>query len=61
MSQVLIQQYLNHLQDLRKVSGTHRESVAESLQGDRLFVDRSSELRLDRRGIDQHAAGRDRE
>ncbi len=27
MSQVLIQQYLNHLQDLRKVSGTHRESV----------------------------------
>ncbi len=27
MSQVLIQQYLNHLQDLRKVSGTSRESV----------------------------------
>lgn len=27
MSQLLIQQYLNHLQDLRKVSGTHRESV----------------------------------
>jgi len=27
MSQVLIQQYLNELQDLRKVSGTHRESV----------------------------------
>ena len=27
MGQVLIQQYLNHLQDLRKVSGTHRESV----------------------------------
>src|SRR3989338_4078523 len=27
MSQVLIQQYLNNLQDLRKVSGTHRESV----------------------------------
>src|SRR3990172_5750508 len=27
MSQVLIQQYLNQLQDLRKVSGTHRESV----------------------------------
>jgi hypothetical protein len=27
MSQVLIQQYLNQLQDLRKVSGTHREMV----------------------------------
>jgi predicted helicase len=27
MSQVLVQQYLNNLQDLRKVSGTHRESV----------------------------------
>jgi hypothetical protein len=27
MSQVLIQQYLNQLQDLRKISGTHRESV----------------------------------
>ena len=27
MSQVLIQQYLNQLADLRKVSGTHRESV----------------------------------
>src|SRR3989475_371438 len=27
MSQVLIQQYLNNLRDLRKVSGTHRESV----------------------------------
>ena len=27
MSQVLIQQYLNQLQDLCKVSGTHRESV----------------------------------
>ena len=27
MSQVLIQQYLNQLQDLKKVSGTHRESV----------------------------------
>lgn len=27
MSQVLIQQYLNQLQDLRKVSDTHRESV----------------------------------
>ena len=28
MSQILIQQYLNELQDLRKVSGTHRDSVA---------------------------------
>ena len=28
MSQVLIQQYLNQLQDLRKVSGTHREMAA---------------------------------
>lgn len=27
MSQVLIQQYLNQLRYLRKVSGTHRESV----------------------------------
>ncbi len=27
MSQLLIQQYLNNLQDLRKVSGTSRESV----------------------------------
>lgn len=27
MSQLLIQQYLNQLQDLRKVAGTHRESV----------------------------------
>jgi predicted helicase len=27
LSQLLIQQYLNQLQDLRKVSGTHRESV----------------------------------
>lgn len=27
MSQVLIQQYLNQLQDLKKVSGAHRESV----------------------------------
>jgi hypothetical protein len=27
MSQVLIQQYLNQLQDLKKVSGTRRESV----------------------------------
>jgi predicted helicase len=27
LSQLLIQQYLNHLQDLRKVGGTHRESV----------------------------------
>ncbi len=27
MSQILIQQYLNQLQDLRKVSGTRRESV----------------------------------
>lgn len=27
MSQLLIQQYLNQLQDLRRVSGTHRESV----------------------------------
>ena len=27
MSQVLIQQYLNQLQDLRKVAGTGRESV----------------------------------
>jgi hypothetical protein len=27
MSQVLIQQYLNQRRDLRKVSGTHRESV----------------------------------
>jgi predicted helicase len=27
MSQLLIQQYLNNLQDLRKVSGTHREAV----------------------------------
>src|SRR2546428_2953953 len=27
MSRVLIQQYLNNLRDLRKVSGTHRESV----------------------------------
>jgi hypothetical protein len=32
MSHVLIQQYLNQLQDLRKVSGTHR---------DRLFVKHS--------------------
>jgi len=50
MSQVLIQQYLNHLQDLRKVSGTHRESVAYK-DGDRLIVDRPSELRLDRREL----------
>jgi hypothetical protein len=28
MSQVLIQQYLNQLQDLRKAAGTHRESAA---------------------------------
>ena len=61
MSQVLIQQYLNHLQDLRKVSGTHRESVAESLQRWRPIVDRPSEFRVDWRGIDQDAAGRDRE
>lgn len=27
MGQILIQQYLNQLQDLRKVSGTHRKSV----------------------------------
>ena len=27
MSQLLIQQYLNQLRDLRRVSGTHRESV----------------------------------
>ncbi|MGB9429100.1 MAG: hypothetical protein WCC11_04370 [Gammaproteobacteria bacterium] len=27
MSQILIQQYLNDLQDLRKVAGTGRESV----------------------------------
>src|SRR6266446_7199291 len=27
MSQLLIQQFLNNLQDLRKASGTHRESV----------------------------------
>ena len=27
MSQILIQEYLNNLQDLRKVSGTHRETV----------------------------------
>ncbi len=27
MSRVLIQHYLNHLADLRRVSGTHRESV----------------------------------
>ncbi len=27
MSQLLIQQYLNQLQDLRKFSGTNRESV----------------------------------
>lgn len=27
MSQLLIQQYLNQLQDLRRVGGTHRESV----------------------------------
>ena len=27
MSQVLIQQYLNQLQDLKKVSGAYRESV----------------------------------
>ena len=27
MSQLLIQQYLNQLQDLRKIGGTHRESV----------------------------------
>ena len=27
MSQVIIQQYLNNLRDLRKVSGTHRETV----------------------------------
>ena len=27
MSQLLVQQYLNNLEDLRKVSGTHRESV----------------------------------
>ena len=27
MSQVLIQQYLNQLQDLKKISGTHRESA----------------------------------
>lgn len=27
MSQLLIHKYLNDLQDLRKVSGTHRESV----------------------------------
>ncbi len=27
MSQLLIQQYLNNLQDLRKVSGSNRESV----------------------------------
>src|SRR5512141_2701225 len=30
MSQVLIQQYLNQLRDLRKVSGTHRESVVRA-------------------------------
>ena len=28
MPQVLIQQYLKQLQDLRKVSGTHREMAA---------------------------------
>jgi len=34
MSQVLIQQYLNQLQDLRKVAGTHRESVVrEAFKG----------------------------
>jgi hypothetical protein len=27
LSQLLIQQYLNQLQDLRRVSGAHRESV----------------------------------
>jgi hypothetical protein len=27
LSQTLIHQYLNHLQDLRKVSGSHRESI----------------------------------
>lgn len=27
MSQLLIQQYLNQLRDLRKVAGTHRETV----------------------------------
>ena len=30
MSQVLIQQYLSQIQDLRKVSGTHRESVVRA-------------------------------
>jgi hypothetical protein len=37
MSQVLIQQYLNQLQDLRKVSGTHRESVVREAFKDPLW------------------------
>lgn len=36
MSQILIQQYLNQLQDLRKVSGTHRESVVREAFNDLL-------------------------
>ncbi|GEM_PF-5251749 len=47
MSQILIQQYLNQLQDLRKVSGTHRESVVREAFKDLLkgWARRCFELR----------------
>jgi hypothetical protein len=35
MSRLLIQQYLNQLADLRKVSGTSREMVVREAFGDR--------------------------
>jgi hypothetical protein len=38
MSQVLIQQYVNHLQDLRKVAGTHRKSDVRECAHDLIFV-----------------------
>ena len=48
MSQVLIQQYLNQLQDLRKVSGTHRESVVREAFKDLLKGPNHTDRTLDR-------------
>ena len=58
MSQVLIQQYLNQLQDLRKVSGTHREMVGDLGPGLSFLIQKSNR-RADASDDGQRADSRD--
>ena len=47
MSQLLLQQYLNQLRDVHRVSGTHRESMVREAFKDLLRAGRVIEVELD--------------